>query len=80
MILNNYESGSLANIAKSYLDDSGTATKKMDFVSFAFNEHDDNIRVSFGSGLNSKYPTKSPLTRNLRDICKGDDDEVEGDE
>jgi hypothetical protein len=80
MILNKSESGSLTKLAKSYIEESGTATKRMDFVSFVVDDLDDNIRVSFGSGLNSKHPTKSPLVRNLKDTCKGDDDDVKGDE
>jgi hypothetical protein len=52
----------------------------MDYVSFVVDDKDENIRISFGSGLNSKHPTKSPLYRNLIDTCIGDEDDVESDE
>lgn len=37
----------------------------------------DGIQVDFGSGLNSKFPSVSPLNGNLRQKLKGDDMSVE---
>jgi hypothetical protein len=53
----------------------------MDYVSFVVDNSADDFKISFGSGLSSRFPTKSPLQRNLVYTCQGDeDDDIKGDE
>jgi hypothetical protein len=53
----------------------------MDYVSFLVDSKADDLRISFGSGLSSKFPTKSPIQRNHLNICQGDEEgDISGDE
>ncbi len=54
-----------------FVEESGTATKRMDFIKIQLNKS--NLEVSFGSGLNKKNKGKSPLLRSLKFGAQGDE-------
>lgn len=73
--------GSLSNITDSYIKDSGCATKyvfvlffrKIDYIKFKLEARDRNgVKVEFGSGLNSRMPSRGPLERTHKRGLKGD--------
>lgn len=51
----------------------------MDYILFNGDFNKKEIKLDFGFGLNSKFPAKSPLHRNLVSSLKGDNISFEND-
>lgn len=55
----------------------------MDYIQFELSQEGriDDLKIKFGSGLQSRYPGISPLNRNLKNSLYGDETiEIEEDE
>jgi len=67
---------SLSRFVNAFISESGTASKKMDYLYIQMNKKDNNFEATYGSGLNSKIPSKCPLIKSFRANLSGDLDDL----
>ena len=60
------------NLEDIYYNESGSATKKMDYVKLHIDNFTKKVKVKYGNGLSSRSTGKSPLIKHLNHTLKGD--------
>jgi len=68
---NQRETSHLSQLVECFMNDPGTATKKLDFFLISMNK-DSDYDINYGSGLGYKIQTKCPLLKNLNHNLNGD--------
>lgn len=60
------------NLASIFYDESGSATKKIDYIKLGLNK-DNKVEIEYKNGLNCRIKGKSPISRKFKLVLNGDE-------